>query len=70
MSFTSFEYFWLAVLGLSSAVVVSSGSMVKGAIALMLGLLISTVGIDITLGYLRFTFGNGSSLGASTSFPP
>ena len=69
MSFTSFEYFWLAVLGLSSAVVVSSGSMVKGAIALMLGLLISTVGIDITLGYPRFTFGNVELTGGINFIP-
>jgi putative tricarboxylic transport membrane protein len=69
MRFTSFEYFWLAVLGLSSAVVVSSASLVKGGIALMLGLLFSTVGIDITLGFPRFTFGSVELTGGIDFIP-
>ena len=58
LNFTSFEYFWVAVLGLTAAVIVSRGRILKGAIALMFGMLLSTVGLDITLGYPRFTFGN------------
>lgn len=57
LRFTSFEYFWVAVLGLTAAVIISRGSQLKGAIALMVGLLLSTVGLDITLGFPRFTFG-------------
>lgn len=57
LHFTSFEYFWIAVLGLSAAVIISRGSQVKGSIALLIGLLLSTVGIDVTLGLPRFTFG-------------
>lgn len=58
MQFTSYEYFWVAVLGLTAAVIISSGSQVKGALALLMGLLISTVGLDVTLGQPRFTFGS------------
>ncbi len=58
MNFSSFEYFWLAALGLSATVMVSRGSQVKGALAMVLGLFLSTVGVDITLGYPRFTFGS------------
>ncbi|GAA1483969.1 tripartite tricarboxylate transporter permease [Brachybacterium fresconis] len=58
LRFTSFEYFWVAVLGLTAAVIVSKGAQLKGAIALMVGLLVSTVGLDVTLGHPRFTFGN------------
>ncbi|MFJ6280589.1 tripartite tricarboxylate transporter permease [Arthrobacter subterraneus] len=58
LTFTSFEYFWVAVLGLTAAVVISQGSQVKGAIALMAGLLMSTVGLDVSLGFPRFTFGS------------
>lgn len=58
LRFTSFEYFWVAVLGLTAAVIVSQGAELKGAIALMTGLLVSTVGLDVTLGHPRFTFGN------------
>jgi putative tricarboxylic transport membrane protein len=58
MKFSSFEYFWLAALGLSATVMVSLGSQVKGALSMVLGLFLSTVGVDITLGYPRFTFGS------------
>jgi TctA family transporter len=58
MQFSSFEYFWLAALGLSATVMVSRGSQVKGALAMVLGLFLSTIGVDITLGYPRFTFGS------------
>src|SRR5512139_1139618 len=55
--FTTFEYFWLAAMGLSATVMVSRGSQIKGALSMILGLFLSTVGVDITLGYPRFTFG-------------
>jgi len=58
MQFSSFEYFWLAALGLSATVMVSRGSQVKGALAMLLGLFLSTIGVDITLGLPRFTFGS------------
>lgn len=58
LQFTSYEYFWVAVVGLTAAVIVSHGSQLKGGVALMVGLLLSTVGLDVTLGYPRFTFGN------------
>ncbi len=58
MQFSSFEYFWLAALGLSATVMVSRGSQAKGALAMILGLFLSTIGVDITLGLPRFTFGS------------
>ena len=56
--FSSYEYFWLTILGLSCAVIISRGSQVKGTIALVFGLFLSTVGLDITMGYPRFSFGS------------
>lgn len=67
--FSSFEYFWLACLGLSSAVVISSSSTLKGFVSLLIGLFIATIGIDGTAGYPRFTFGN-VELMAGVSFIP
>jgi TctA family transporter len=55
--FTVVEYFWLYVLGLGCAVVVSRGSALKGAFALLLGLLFSTVGLSPVHTAARFTFG-------------
>ncbi|WP_232503686.1 tripartite tricarboxylate transporter permease [Thermotoga profunda] len=58
LKFTNFEYFWLGIFGLSMAAVLSKGNTIKGLISASLGLLISTIGIDVTTGYPRFTFGN------------
>lgn len=55
--FSSMEYFWLGCLGLTSAVAVAGGSVVRSALSLLIGLMISTVGIDIATGHPRFTFG-------------
>ncbi len=57
MKFTSFEYFWLACIGLSCAVLVTKGSLIKGMVSLLIGLFMTMVGVDITLGFPRFTFG-------------
>ena len=61
--FASFEYFWIAVLGLAAGVFASGSSPLKGLVSLLLGLLFSTVGIDPTLGYPRFHFGSPNLLG-------
>ena len=61
--FSSFEYFWVAVLGLTAGVFASGGSPVKALISLLLGLLMSTVGVDPTLGFSRFNFGNANLMG-------
>jgi putative tricarboxylic transport membrane protein len=58
LRFSSVEYFWLVMLGLTSAVFVSPGRPVKGLFSLMLGLLIATVGYENPAAYPRFTFGS------------
>lgn len=68
-TFSSFEFFWFSVLGLSSAAIISTGSPIKGLISLLIGLLLGTIGIDITLGYARFTFGNPNLLGGISFIP-
>ena len=55
--FTVAEYFWLYLLGLSCAVVVSRGSTLKATLALIIGLLLSTVGLSAVHTEARFTFG-------------
>lgn len=55
--FSSDEYFWLAALGLSCAVIIFAGSPLKGLISLLIGLLIATVGTDLSTGSTRFTLG-------------
>lgn len=69
LGFSSFEYFWLAVLGLSCAALISSGGVAKGGLSLLLGLLIAQVGVDPLTGTPRFTFGI-SELTGGISFIP
>jgi putative tricarboxylic transport membrane protein len=57
LEFSSFEYFWLVVLGLTAAVFVSPGNQLKGLIALFFGLLLATVGFENPAAHPRFTFG-------------
>jgi len=58
LQFSTFEFLWLACLGLTCSVFVSTEDPLKGAISLLLGVLIATVGMDYTTGYARFTFEN------------
>lgn len=54
--FGSAEYFVLAIFGLTIIASLSGGSILKGLIAGIFGLLLSTVGIDVIAGASRFTF--------------
>ncbi len=57
LEFSSFEYFWLVLLGLSAAVFVSPGRPLKALVSLAIGLLVATVGFENPAAYPRFTFG-------------
>jgi len=67
--FSSFEYFWLVLLGLTCAVFVSLGDPLKGIVSLLLGLLVSAIGLDNPGGYPRFTFGSIELLGSIGLIP-
>lgn len=58
LNFSSFEYFWLAALGLSCAILIATNDPLKGFVSLLIGLTLATIGIDPAAGYPRFTFGN------------
>ncbi len=57
LKFSSFEYFWLMVLGLSGAIFIGNSSLLKASISLLLGLLVSCVGLENPAAYPRFTMG-------------
>ncbi|NBO89590.1 MAG: C4-dicarboxylate ABC transporter permease, partial [Betaproteobacteria bacterium] len=57
LQFSSFEYFWLVVLGLAGAVFIGNASVLKASIALLLGLLIACIGLENPAAHPRFTFG-------------
>lgn len=55
--FSVAEYFWLYLLGLSSAVIVSRGSVMRALLGVFIGLLLATVGLSEVHTQSRFTFG-------------
>lgn len=58
LSFGAPEYCTLCLFGLTIIASISGKSLLKGAIAGFLGLLISTIGIDPMTGFSRYAFGN------------
>ena len=57
LSFGPPEYFALMCLGLTVLTFLAHGSMLKALIMAVLGLFVGTIGLDITTGMQRFTFG-------------
>jgi len=51
------EYFSLMVMGLAFAVVLARGSIIKAIAMILVGILLSTIGPDLTTGQNRMTFG-------------
>lgn len=68
-NFSSVEYFWLALLGLSCAAVISTGSSLKGLFSLLFGLWVASIGIDEVAGQPRFTFGSIELMGGVSFIP-
>lgn len=58
LNFGPIETFTLILLGLTCIVSVSEGSLLKGLMAGMIGIFLSTVGGDPITGEARFTYGN------------
>ncbi len=57
LSFGPADYFSLMVLGLVAAVVLASGGLLKAISMILVGLLLGSIGTDVTSGVQRFTFG-------------
>ena len=56
LAFTAPAYFALGILGLSAIAGLSGRSLIKGALAAVLGLMIATIGTDPVSGVPRFSF--------------
>lgn len=54
------EVFYLAIFGLSVIIGFSKGSLIKGLVSGIVGLLLATVGVDTISGVYRYTFDNVS----------
>ena len=69
LKFSSFEYFWLVVLGFTCAIFIAGTDPLKGVVSLLLGLLIATVGLDNPAGAPRYTFGSAELTGGISLIP-
>src|SRR6476659_3963300 len=69
LKFSSFEYFWLVLLGLTCAVFITSDRPLKGFVSLLLGLLVACVGLGNPAAIPRFTCGSVELLGGIGMIP-
>jgi len=69
LKFSSFEYFWLVLLGLTCAVFMTSERPLKGFVSLLGGLMVACVGLGNPAAFPRFTFGNVEMLGGIGMIP-
>jgi len=69
LRFSSFEYFWLVLLGLSCAIVITAERPLKGVVSLLIGLSVASVGLGNPAGYPRFTFGSTELMGGIGLIP-
>src|SRR3546814_15782023 len=58
LMFTPPAYFALGILGISVIASLSEGSLIKGLMAGVIGLMVATVGTDPLSGVSRFTYGS------------
>jgi putative tricarboxylic transport membrane protein len=58
LKFSPAAYFGLAIFGLATIASMGGGSVVKAVVAVLIGLLIKTIGLDPISGIYRFTFGS------------
>ena len=69
LKFSSAEYFFIAIFGLTIIASVAADNIVKGLAAGALGLVIACVGSDPLMGYARLTFGT-QALQSGINFVP
>ena len=69
LKFSSFEYFWLVMLGFTCAIFIAGADPLKGTVSLLLGLLIACVGLENPAGTPRWTFGNAEMAGGIPLIP-
>jgi putative tricarboxylic transport membrane protein len=69
LRFSSYEYFWLVMLGFTCAIFIAGADPLKGVVALLLGLLVATIGLENPAAHPRFTFGSTDLLGGVPLIP-
>lgn len=63
LAFGPTEYFWLAIFGLSLIAALSVGNTIKGLIGACIGLFLSTIGVAVVGGDVRYTLDSQMLMG-------
>jgi putative tricarboxylic transport membrane protein len=69
LRFSSYEYFWLVMLGFTCAIFIAGADPLKGIVSLLLGLLVAIVGLQNPAAHPRYTFGSPDLLGGIPLIP-
>ena len=69
LQFSSYEYFWLVMLGFTCAIFIAGNDLLKGVVSLLLGLLIACIGLENPAAALRYTFGVPEMMGGISLIP-
>jgi len=69
LEFSSFEYFWLVMLGFTCAVFIAGKDPLKGIVSVLIGLLIAVVGLENPAAAPRYTFGYPDLMGGIALIP-
>lgn len=69
LKFTKMDYFLLALFGLATVGSVSTKNYAKGLVSVMMGLVISMIGLDPLMGTRRLTFGVQNLTGGISTVP-
>ncbi|MFJ9450069.1 MULTISPECIES: tripartite tricarboxylate transporter permease [unclassified Herbaspirillum] len=69
LKFSSFEYFWLVLMGLTCAIFIASDNPLKGFVSLFIGMFIASIGMGNPAGVPRFTFDNPDLLSGVSLVP-
>jgi TctA family transporter len=69
LKFSSFEYFWLVMLGFTCAIFIAGADPLKGCVSLLLGLLVASIGLENPAAFPRYTFGVPELIGGIPLIP-
>ncbi|WP_040477002.1 tripartite tricarboxylate transporter permease [Halanaerobium saccharolyticum] len=69
LKFSAQEYVGITLIGLSIIAIISTGSMLKGLIGGLLGLVIGVIGMDPITNFPRFLFGQAELIEGVSSIP-
>ena len=69
LNFSSFEYFWLVLLGLTCAIFIASKNVLKAFVSMLIGLLIAAIGMENPAAFPRFSFNEPNLMGGISLIP-